>query len=520
MRLERSDSSADHWVFRDKYSNFNNFQISLFAMTGHGKSHAVERIASEFHRDTGGIVFFLTEKKRHMMEIGFNEFYPTANYHLNILKYQGRKPSRIGIKKYHPAVESIDKTRKLPDITFFTIPIKSLTEDDIVMLIGVNKTHESFKILKRLIDNANNSDTLNDILYKLRNLLTKKHEKGKIAFGSEDDFFLPVEISATEKNYQQIVSTMRPFSFNQDYIIANSESPFNLTAMGFKRILEKERNFYHVLSLGWIKNEHTKYFVITWFLNQILEHRHYAGEKPILIVFQEGRSFLPRTVREDEPYKKIAARLISEKIVTVRNMNISTLIEFQTFDGANKTIRESSTDHFFGRLLSDDSGKLGRAGYREEVATGVLSLRKGYFLKMSEEGELTEHYFMLSPYGHAEEGADYISRFSSEYPERCIDPVDSVNRIRSWKHVDIVKARERKIREEVEQIEKNRIGKVITAYDKKLSKRLEKLNDLIGRGLTNEEIASELKISTTTLWRIKRRLYAIEKKEETAKTKT
>ena len=127
---------------KDKYKHIPNVMIFIVAGSGWGKGLATEAMVEEFHR-AGYVILCIADPKQEL-EMGFAEFMPKAEYHLENLRLVGKKAETKKVKRYHPFTFNIPK-RRLPPFEFFTIPLKSLERSEWGLIAERNSDSDTMK---------------------------------------------------------------------------------------------------------------------------------------------------------------------------------------------------------------------------------------------------------------------------------------------------------------------------------------------------------------------------------------
>ena len=118
--------------------------ILLLAMSGHGKSSAMSKIA-EYYHNNGYVVVFLTDQKD-TMEFGFANFSPNDlpynifnQQQIEFIKNLNKEPIGIPTKIYHPYSFNLKKNTKYPShIELFSFDIKTFDRHDFSLIMEID----------------------------------------------------------------------------------------------------------------------------------------------------------------------------------------------------------------------------------------------------------------------------------------------------------------------------------------------------------------------------------------------
>lgn len=402
--------------------------------SGHGKSLAAEQILETYYNE-GYLIIVVTEKPGAPLEIGFANFKPSYKYHLDYLKDQQKIPREMPIKIYHAATLNIPITKDLPPINFFTIPIKSLTMQEITILLEVEEKNRAAIILDNTIRKLGSEENIYDLIWKAEKSISsagKKVEGGIYIPHFDEDFHVKGSEAGSKTNIDEILSTFRPLL--RDYFLSNDKGAFNLD---WKELLGDQKH-YHIFTYTFIERKKTKYFIVNWILNQIDRYKE-LKKHPILIYVPEAKVFLP--IRSKEAYIQKTANNFEEKLSTMRSSGISSIAESQGFYDLSEGYSGSITELLFGALNTEDMERLSKV-YRVpiHVREKLNKIAKNNYFRV---GSWREWSMVFPSHAHKEEGQNFFQEYRKNHPEQMRNYKEFVKTLKNIKRADEDKAMER-----------------------------------------------------------------------------
>jgi len=319
-----------------------NSQVLIMAKSGGGKSLAGEGIVQKLH-EHGYVVMVIADPKDEL-EYAYQMFTPREPYHLEHLRKIGRKPEGRKLKIYHPFVFSRKiKGRLLPDINFYTHPLKSLGRKEWGLLAETGWESETMKLLIRGSEEIGNEDGIYGFLHYIQSSIKGK-KTDKVKKPDPKNFYLETG-AGTIKAISEISTYLQPFK--KSYFLASENCPLNLN---WKEILQDQEN-YHVFVSNWLDDEKLKSFCVLALLEGILKNKEYL-KKPLVVVIPEIRKQCPF---KPEGYKKFLSESVKDSLALMRSSGrgMSSVLDSQTFSGIDKEVRDSSNFIFLGELGSD-----------------------------------------------------------------------------------------------------------------------------------------------------------------------
>lgn len=411
----------------------SNDQILIISKSGHGKSLAAEEMIEALH-DLGYLIIVLTEKPGAPLEIGFANFKPNYKYHLDYLESQKKTPQEKKIKIYHPATINAPSHRDIPPIEFFTIPIRSISMQEITVLLEVEERNKGAIILNNAISKLGPEDNIYDLLWRAERSISSagRKQSGIYIPHFDEDFHVKGSEAGSKTNIDEILSSFRPFL--RDYCLSNDKGPFNLN---WKELLSDQKH-YHIFTYCYLDNKKTKYFVVNWLLNQIDRYKE-QKKHPICIYVPEAKVFLP--IRSKEVYIAKTGLNFEEKLSTMRSSGISSVAESQGFFDLAEGYRGSVTELFFGALNTEDMERLSKV-YRIpiHVRERLNKIPRNHYYRV----ESWREWPMIFPsHAHKEEGQNFFTEYKKYHPEQMRNYKEFVKTLKNIKKNEETKAMER-----------------------------------------------------------------------------
>jgi hypothetical protein len=411
-------------------------QIAVFSRSGFGKGLISEGIVEELHKH-GILIINICDPKLEV-EYGFAKFPAFEHYHLELLKKLGRKSEAKKVKLYHPFTFSIPKNY-LPEINFYTIPLKSLAREEFSLLSESAWDSETIKLLINASTNISDSDGMYTYLHYIQSLVKGKKENRKTKpdwrnFGLEST-------AGTPKSVSDISNFFQPFK--NDYFLSPKNSPYNLN---WKEILSDQES-YHVFFYKWIKDEKMQEFIVLHLLQEIIRNKDLA-KCPICIVIPEIRKLCPYYA---EGYKSFLSKYIRDALSTCRSMGkgISTITDSQNWSDVSEEVKNSATVTLFGELSPGDAERVSKAmNYKRDIRSQLTKSEYGRcnFLVAGKEDQ-GSIFFPPPKHAHKEEHL----KFEEVYHKYSIlDPINYPEK----RYTEMIKEMEKNYDDEEKKIKK------------------------------------------------------------------
>ena len=388
---------------------------------GTAKSVTTESKVEKYHKDGYLIINLLEVKDK--FETCFPMFKPQAEWHKFFLKEFDIEPKEKKVKIYHPFTFSIPHKR-LPDINFFTFPIKSLNREDISLLLEAHSDTESVKLILNILNELPDDYGFYEFLFELRKVVERstkinKQETSNNSFG----FDIPPKSSAT--NLGEIYGSLKAFENN--FMLSNSKNELNLNV---KKIFEDQES-YHTLVTKWIgrsfkdntgkeviPDNKLKYFAIQKFFRTIINNIDKC-DYPICFVVEELRKFTPKE-RFADNYQNFVAKTLSDEFNIMRNKNCVIVANTQSlFDVNDSVLSAFNMQYIMQTKAKNDESILQKAyGMSSRLTAEIGSLNKGEF-KVNDERNWNYTFVAIPPsHGHKEPHDDFFKLYNQFYPEK------------------------------------------------------------------------------------------------------
>jgi len=400
-----SRNNRTYESLKNKFRKVLPEQRMFFAKSGHGKGLAIEQFVEKWKQATNGIVIMLADPKNEG-EGSFVMYEPTEPYHVEQLKSDGAKPQRHKCKLYHPFSFNVPKGY-LPDINFFTMPIKDMGREEWSILAEKSWDSEAIRILLRVSETLGRNKGLVEFLLAVEKFVEgKKKEKKKMR-----DPTTGLKVSGgTSKSVTEISNLLHSFRVN--YFLRKETCEYRIN---WKSILTDSEH-YHVFLSMWLKDEKLKEFMALTLLQQIIENRHFT-KKPILIVIPEVRILCPRN---PQGYKLYLSQAITNALSTMRSQGrgISSALDSQNWSDTDDKIKGSATITYFGGLSTKDGEIVCKAmNYKRDIRENLQSMKHNHYLVAGQEDFGSMRFFMPR-HMHKEPQYNWIEMYHRYYPDK------------------------------------------------------------------------------------------------------
>lgn len=466
--------------WKDQFNRIPNIQVQIYGKSGSQKGMFSEGLCEVWQYLTKGIVIWLVDPKKEV-EGSYASYQPEEFYQLNRLKMDGMVPRTHETKLYHPFTFNIPDKKYLPDINFYTIPIKALGDSEFGILAETDFESETVKLMERARDNLLNDGGIYTFLHDIERL-TEGSKSKKHPIREPENFYLKSGVG-TAKSVAEASNCLRPFFYN-DYFLSKENSKYNLN---WKEILN-DNSCYHVFFTKWLDplSEKVHGFVALSLLNQIIRNLDYS-EKPVLLVIPEVLFLCPEYVM-GWPY--FLGKAFEKAFITMRGKGrgVSSIVDSQSWDKTSKKITGSGVITFFGKLNPGDLERICKArNYNKQVREMIVNLKVNEFLFVDNEDQGIFRAF-LPRHMHKEEKYNWIEMYkrkfrsklkrynelrdtmSKEYKSEENNIIDKIK-------LDEKKQKDEKEKEEKEQIDKSTQGKKLTEEIKKTKTKKQELDN-------------------------------------------
>lgn len=473
--------------------------------SGSGKTVLAETLLHRAWKQ-GCVIISLTDVKDEY-ELPFAQFPIEAEYHKQSCNKWGIPQETIPVKIYHPFTFDIPN-EKLPEIEFYTIPIKSLNRTELTYIAETKTDKTSIKMFLEAIKHLKNNEGIHHLIWNIQKM-TEAQEGNKKYSEDPEEFFTKGSKGGTEKQIAEIISYFNPFK--TDYTLTPENCTHNIK---IKEIINDQKN-YHQLSTKYIKDEKQKTFYILNFIKQIIQNLTDNAKYPIVIYIDELAIVCPE---QTEGYTVILSEAFGRYIRQIRSKGRGTSIIgcTQEYFKVNTEVRGSMTQKIFGKLSIEDRNNLNRAiSIKAEGLTAISQLNIGEFL-IEHIGFTTPIRSWMPPHAHKEEKYKYIEYYRKYKPEQLKQYNDMRHEIKELKksiEQDVKEKvqkenEEAKKREQEKQQNKNNKTTEIKEQLKKVTQEKQELNEqrkkeiynkwkeykALGTPKSYREIATEYKI--------------------------
>ena len=394
-----------------------NKHFLIVGEVGTGKTVFTNRLIRLFLKCGYKVIVVADVKKdKGCLESAFLQFPVTEGYHKRALINQREKVEIYPVRVYHPFTFKIP-SGKIPETNFFTISIKTISEEEIKFLLEIEDTKSvSFRMLFNAINNLKEKEGTIHLLHNLRDMIERKKSNiygMEISSADPDRYYLKGVSSGQITNVDELASIL-PFE-NHFYIM---QDDFRLN-LDIARIMN-DRETVSVFTTRYIKDSIKQDdFVTFWLMNQI-EKNIEKCKYPLLVVFPEIKVLCPK---KSKGHKIILKNTFSRFLSTIRNSNCSSISNTQIYSQTDETLANLFNKVYFGRVSAmNEIGFLSKEGkIGTEVIGEIRFLNRGEFISLSDMEEQKEGGTLrvyLPPFANNEEHNYYDSLFKRYFPER------------------------------------------------------------------------------------------------------
>lgn len=423
----------------------------IVGSVGSGKTLALEEYARYFY-EHGYTIISLSDVKDGL-EFGFSAFEPSAPYMLRQLNLFGCPKHAQPVKLYHPFTFEIP-TDELPEINFYGINIKNLTEIDLKFLAESNENKRSIQIILETAEKLKSDEGLHHLIFssetQTESIINSNKSGVKYRSDKADDFFTKTKIG-TEKTAGEMVAYFKPFL--KDYCILPKNNPHNLN---IKEIINDQEH-YHIFTTKWITSRRLKAFFILHLLQELINNEHNA-KHPICIILEEIRFIVPNS--SGDGFANFLAEEIKSTMTRMRNMGkgFAILSTTQVYRDVSPVVIDSFNLVTLGRISSfKELEFISKALKMSSTDMNTIkNLDVGEFVVYTKEENVEEkslnkvRYFM-PPSAHKEQGKNFFDEWRKYFPERMHVYTDLIEEM---------KAEKQRIEEDVTVLkDKENIGK-------------------------------------------------------------
>lgn len=307
--------------------------IMIVGTSGSGKSVLLQNYVYNFKRFQHGKVIYLTEKPQSPMENAFCCIDKLSTFQKNEIEKSMIPQHEIhpeNVEIYHPFTFNFPTTRVPEIINFCTFDIKSVDKDSFSAMLGRDTDSSSVLLCSNIAKHLEATDSLFTFLFKAYKMTSEKDddiEIRKVQQLSEENLWVPFETYGSKKDIDQLKVTSKELL--DDYFLQPINCIYNLTPQKMKEIIQDNSKI--TLFTTWkIRDKKTKYFFYIELLKRlnkaIIENKH----PPILIVLEEIKILLPKTLGDKEEFKHKLSELLRETLSGMRSSNVTICLDENT----------------------------------------------------------------------------------------------------------------------------------------------------------------------------------------------
>lgn len=436
---------------KNKYKQIPNIQVLICGKPGHGKTLFSEGIAEKLWKN-GFLVIVLGDPKLEN-EWNYQMFPAEMRYHTDMLKKIGKKPEGRKCKFYHPFCFNLP-SRKLPEQTFYTIPLKSLRRRELQFLAESEYESEAVGLFLSSLKTLKENEGVYSLLHKIQNLV--RGSKGqKITKALKDNFWLDAS-AGTMKSVTEVSNYLRPFLEN--YFLASEDCPLNIN---WKELLQDQKH-YHIFNCSWIDDSKLREFLVLYLLESILRNRRFLNT-PIVFVIPEIRNLCSVRPQGAKLYLSNSIR-DSLSLLRASGVGMSSILDSQVYMDISEEIRNNAQISFFGELMGADIEKTSKAfNWKTDIRDRLRhsAYPHSFILAGMEENEWTP---LFPSAMHCEESYRWEDVYRARCPEKLQRYTDTINMMKKR-----LKEEEEEFRNKIikrEEKERERLEKLATEKEK------------------------------------------------------
>lgn len=484
------------------------FQLLIVSTSGHGKGTSSEAIAERWKKTTNGVVIILSDPKSEG-EWTFVMYEPTEKYHLQSLRRDGIKKNKYPAKLYHPYTHNLQKGY-LPEIDFYTLSIKGLTQEDWSVLAESDSESETIKLIQRVANDLERNGSIFDFLHQIEKLTEGKKDKRRPMPDPKN--WLLRSGGGTAKSVKEVGNLLSPF--RRDYFLRKDTCEYKLN---WETLLSDSEN-YHVFLNNWVESPKLKNFLVEVLLGQVVreaQHLSLLGKlkKPILLIVPELVNLCPS---EDKGSSFYLAKALRKSLVSMRSKakGISFLSDTQIWSQTSPNVRSSFNETFYGKLNPEDSRIILKANSYTQTTRDLFSDiedNPGSFIWYKRESEGVFSIFMPS-HMHKEVKYNWVSMYKKHYRDKMKRYDDLINKMKrefqeeeERTKLEVQKREKKYIEEEIkksikkESTEKDEEDNIKIPEEKKIKSYLYKRSwELHNEGLSDNKVGFEIGVSHKT----------------------
>lgn len=409
--------------------------------TGVGKTLCVEQELWSKYENKYTIIHLhdpKENKKNPSYESAFCMFKPIEKYHLDKIKYEGRKPISIPVKFHHPFTKFIP-TRQIPETDFFTYPLINIDEDCVNLLLETTEDKTTREMIINVLRNLKPEDNIWNFMLKIEESITRDVKRiGRSEIVKRDPkTLIKSTVMGTTKNIDEIMKSFTRFI--DDFYLQPLNFKYNIN---MKDII-LDQNHIHVFYDTYLGDKKSKYFNRLMLIKEIIKTNS-TLKHPVLIHIPEFEEMFPNT--QDQDYKTMFGMAISKAMKTDFRFNmISSVSDSQGFGGISRQMTRSTifTKVFIGRITGEqDIDAMKKVyGYDTIVTNTIVGLDSNEFIL---RGFPTSEYTfdkreqpaiyksLFPPFCHAEKKYNFMEMLREKNPDMIKNYSELLKEMNTW----------------------------------------------------------------------------------------
>lgn len=476
MYINTTDGIPSIDIRDKKTGEIQSQQYLVSGGSGSGKTRSVLSPLAFYYYNHGFKIIDLSDVKN-TMEGAFCCMEPVDKHHLKKLRKFGVPIMGMPTKILHPFTFKIPN-RKLPEIQFFTFPIKSLGRDQLSFISETKTDTSTIKVLMDTINDLKKDQGLPHLIYYSEEKSeSQENLKGKQLRSLDTNaFFTKGAQGSTQKTISNAIGLFKPFHSGEeaDYFLTPMNCKLNIN---MEEIINDQRH-YTILTSKYIPDPKIREFVIDAFLHELIKCLESGKAKyPIFLKIEEVRTLVPDTT---EGYKTFLCEDMKNMLSTWRNKGRgnTTAMSTQVYFGVHRDIRSSITELFLGKTASiDEIRDIKKMGINTSDMNVIKELETGEFVSTTPDKYTQPHKPLQPPHRHAEEGTNFEEEYEKVFPEKMQTYTEEKEYMKNIKEKidNEVKAMAEKYNQEIINSAKNKEKQQQERQEKKIQEHTEKI---------------------------------------------
>ncbi len=407
----------------DDDKELQSTQVFAMGGQGNGKTVLMEAYIDRMIRYEGKCFIFDDPKDK--LELGFMQFKQDKERLLNMY---GLKPIQHKVELFHP-LTTLLPNKKIPEMKFFSFPITSIDEEDILFFLESDEDKQNRELLITAVGKlSKDSSFYNLIQYTNAEMRSKAIIKGKriIPLPDPERFgLLSPKSGSTIKELSKVYSA---FERLKRYPIFQPET--SIWNIDFKSMFKSDTNVF-IFSTRYCPDDKLKKFILFKLMLLLIDaKRKYFPHGKILEGIDEAALYYDAELAKKFFYIRMLISRFCTHLKTAARVNgISSITTNHSMGGLNKKL---FSDNIFNRLLvGRTNSKSDREVLKEVYSFSPEHLKRledlpkfGTYMGIGfEEIPADQSHMQLlrtipSNVRHCEEGEEYNDIFAKQFPER------------------------------------------------------------------------------------------------------